>query len=102
MATALRQETGDLDRFAGSGLSQDTLMVGAQDRKSLGADTASAIRLGAVRAIAALVADCLANQDGATEGVKLMITGGDGAQLARAAGCAGGLVPRPGSRGPGA
>lgn len=82
MATALRQQTADLDRVAGPALPQDMLIVSAQDRYSLGSDTASAIRLGAVRATAALVADCLANLNGVAEEMKLMITGGDGAQLA--------------------
>ena len=83
MATALRQQTGDLNRVAGPALSQGMLIAGAQDRYSLGSDTASAIRLGAVRSIAALVADCLASRNGTGEGMKLMITGGDGAQLAQ-------------------
>lgn len=79
MAAALRQDTGDLDRFAGRE-SVDMLTARTQDRYSLGSDTASAIRLGAMRAIAALVADCLEALNAET---RLMMTGGDGAQLAR-------------------
>ena len=82
MATALRQDTGDLNRFAGPE-SVDMLIARTQDGDSLGADTASAIRLGAMRAIAALIADCFAKLNSADGGAKLMITGGDAAQLAR-------------------
>ncbi len=83
MVAALRQETGDLDQFAGPGLLPDMPATCAADRYALGTDTADAIRLGVLRAIAALVTDCLAKPNGTAGAAKLMITGGDGAQLAR-------------------
>jgi pantothenate kinase type III len=59
-----------------------------EGRHSLGLDTASGIRLGVLRALAAFVADCLLNPDMATVDAKLIITGGDGAGLVR-------LIDRP-------
>ncbi len=83
MVAALRRETGDLDQFAGPGSSSDMRAGCAADRYALGTDTADAIRLGVVRASAALVADCLAKPNSTAGAPQLMITGGDGAQLAR-------------------
>jgi type III pantothenate kinase len=82
MAGALRRETGDLDRAAGPDLERDAQLSGPPDRYALGLDTAGGIRLGAIRSLAALIADCLAGADAADGGAKLVITGGDGARLA--------------------
>ena len=82
MTAALRQETGDLGRATGPGFPQEMSTIRIQDGFSLGTDTASAIQLGTVRAIAALVADCLARLNGEADGVRLAITGGDGEWLA--------------------
>lgn len=82
MAAALRRGTGDLDRAAGPDLERDLHETGLQDRYSLGLDTAGGIRLGAIRSLVALIADCLAGAGGADGGAKLVITGGDGARLA--------------------
>ena len=82
MVASLRQETGDLDRVAGPGKLQDMAAIRREHRFALGTDTASAIRLGAVRAIAAVVADCLAMLGGQADEAKLVITGGDGERLA--------------------
>lgn len=79
MEAALRQETGDLDRIGGPELSRDLQAILVSGRGALGTDTASAIQLGAIRALAALVADCLAKLN---DGAKLVLTGGDGALLA--------------------
>jgi type III pantothenate kinase len=83
MVASLRQETGDLDRAAGRGARQEALAIPIEDRHSLGLDTASGIRLGVIRALAAFVADCLASPDMAPVQAKLVITGGDGALIAR-------------------
>ncbi|MCL4781228.1 MAG: type III pantothenate kinase [Gammaproteobacteria bacterium] len=82
MAAALRRETGDLDRAAGPDFERDLHETRLQDRYSLGLDTAGGIRLGAIRSLVALIADCLAGAGGADGGAKLVITGGDGARLA--------------------
>ncbi len=79
MGAALRQETGDLDRVGSPELPSDMRATLMSDRGALGTDTASAIQLGAMRALAALVADCLAKLN---DGGKLVLTGGDGALLA--------------------
>lgn len=82
MAAALRRETGDLDRAAGPDLDRDMRETGPQDRYSLGLDTAGGIRLGAIRSLVALIADCLAGGGAVDGGSRLVVTGGDGARLA--------------------
>ncbi|MEZ5562599.1 MAG: type III pantothenate kinase [Gammaproteobacteria bacterium] len=83
MASALRQQTGDLDRAAGPEPGQEMLAMPVEDRHTFGRDTASGIRLGAVRALTALIADCLVRPGAADMEAKLIISGGDGAWLAR-------------------
>ena len=83
MVAALRQETGDLDQFAGPGFSPEMPTICAADRDALGTDTADAIRLGVARACVALVADSLARLNSKAGAAQLVITGGDGAQFAR-------------------
>jgi type III pantothenate kinase len=83
MVAVLRRETGDLERAAGPDGEQDLLAAPIEDRYRLGMDTASGIRLGVIRALAAFIADCLARSDAVDVEAKLIITGGDGARLAR-------------------
>jgi type III pantothenate kinase len=83
MVAALRRETGDLDRAAGPDGEDAVLAAPIEDRYLLGLDTASGIRLGVIRALAAFITDCLTKPDVAEVEAKLIITGGDGARLAR-------------------
>lgn len=93
MVAALRRETGDLERAAGPDSEQDVLAAPIEDRYRLGMDTASGIRLGVIRALAAFIADCRARPDAVDAEVKLIITGGDGTRLARFIGLPAVCVP---------
>lgn len=88
MVAALRQETGDLDRAAGRGGGQEVLAMLVEERHSLGLDTASGVQLGVSRALAAFITDCLLKPGFTAVEAKLVVTGGDGARLAR-------LIDRP-------
>ena len=88
MVASLRQETGDLDRAAGRAGQQEVLATLVEERHSLGRDTASGIRLGVTRALAAFIAECLLKPGFTDVEAKLVITGGDGDRLAR-------LIDRP-------
>ena len=83
----------DLERAAGPGDAQDVLSAPIEDRYLLGMDTASGIRLGVIRSLAAFIADCRASPDGVDVEAKLVITGGDGARLARFIGLPAVIVP---------
>lgn len=86
MVAALRRETGDLDQAAGPDTGQEVLATMVQDRYALGLNTASGIRLGAIRALTALITDCLVKTGMNNVEAKLVITGGDGAWFARCIG----------------
>jgi type III pantothenate kinase len=83
MVAALRRETGDLDRVAGPATDRGMAEIRPEHRHLLGLDTASGIQLGVLRALVALVADCVTRPDLAGAEPKLIITGGDGGRLAR-------------------
>jgi type III pantothenate kinase len=93
MVAALRRETGDLERAAGPDGEQGVLAAPIEDRYRLGMDTASGIRLGVIHALAAFIADCRARPDVVDVEAKLIITGGDGARLARLIGLPAICVP---------
>jgi type III pantothenate kinase len=79
MVAALLQKTADLHRAAGS----DVPEIRFEGRHLMGLDTASGIELGVARTLVALVADCVTNSGVGAVEPKLIITGGDGARLAR-------------------
>jgi type III pantothenate kinase len=93
MAAALRRETGDLDRAAGPDGEHEVATIRAEDRYQLGLDTASGIRLGTVRALAAFISDCLIGLNETDVEAKLIITGGDSARLIRLIGLPAVCVP---------